>query len=597
MTAASGIETELVRPVAGLLRATIDVAVARGRGDLAGDLEAELAPHPVGEVLLPVVGESGRGKSRFVNALLGENVCPVGLETPPPVYVVLEHGPERGARAFGAGARDGRAVSVDGLADTIAADPDIARIEVTLPHPLLEQGLVIADCPGVGGLESAHGDVTLAVLSRADALVFVVDSGAPLSRRELGFLERATERIGAVLFVQTKVDAHVGWQEIIVENRALLAHHVPALAGGPFFAVSSLEKEDADRLADPELAAESGLPAVERALVGGVLARRSRLRLLNSLQSERLVLHRLDEPERAVCDAPSGPDSAERWIAAGRTALAAHAESTSGWHARFSLEFGKVQNRVYKETQRRFAELARSYETRVASETVDEDMLKRDLELAFAALATDLDTLLINSLEQLVGELMETFGVDPEGATFGSADRMPPIQIPDAMPSLSDPTQRYRNLSVLMGPTAVGRLLAPALGGSVVLGAGLGLGVGALILGVIERKRLGMQSRVDGRAIVHAALEAARIEIDAHIRDRVLDVQYRGQTMLEHAIERRRAELQTVLDHEVALQRATEDERRAVVERAQARMVETQPLWDMAAELTRRLTEARDAVR
>ena len=92
------------------------------------------------------------------------------------------------------------------MAETIAPDelrrwvtergnPDnrlnVEQVEVRLPHPLLERGIVLIDTPGIGGLNAAHAAATLAFLPVADALVFVTDASAELTAPELEFLASA----------------------------------------------------------------------------------------------------------------------------------------------------------------------------------------------------------------------------------------------------------------------------------------------------------------------------------------------------------------------------------------------------------------------
>ena len=113
-----------------------------------------------------------------------------------------------------------------------------ARIEVTHPAPLL-QYVSLLDTPGVGGLDPAHATVALDAVERATALLFVADASAPLSQPELDFLVAASERVDAVVFALTKVDAYPGWRRIADDNRALLRAHAPRFADAPWFPVSA----------------------------------------------------------------------------------------------------------------------------------------------------------------------------------------------------------------------------------------------------------------------------------------------------------------------------------------------------------------------
>ena len=67
-------------------------------------------------------------------------------------------------------------------------------VEVDGPVALLEK-LSIVDTPGVGGLDSVHGELAAEAAATATALLFVVDASAPFTRGELNFL-RPRRRAG-----------------------------------------------------------------------------------------------------------------------------------------------------------------------------------------------------------------------------------------------------------------------------------------------------------------------------------------------------------------------------------------------------------------
>ena len=54
-------------------------------------------------------------------------------------------------------------------------------VEVGLPHRMLRTGLAMVDTPGVGGLDSAHGFLTLGALRYAKGVVFVTDAAQELT--------------------------------------------------------------------------------------------------------------------------------------------------------------------------------------------------------------------------------------------------------------------------------------------------------------------------------------------------------------------------------------------------------------------------------
>ena len=85
-------------------------------------------------------------------------------------------------------------------------------MRIGTPHPLLADGLVLVDTPGVGGVFRGHTAATMAFLPSADAIIFVSDFTQPILRSELDFLRLAAAAVRSVgdddplLFVMTKSD-------------------------------------------------------------------------------------------------------------------------------------------------------------------------------------------------------------------------------------------------------------------------------------------------------------------------------------------------------------------------------------------------------
>ncbi|GAA1413877.1 isoniazid-induced dynamin-like GTPase IniA [Kitasatospora putterlickiae] len=222
------------------------------------------------------------------------------------MHVVVRHGERPRAEAFllpTAASPDGpdgvprpEPVPLERIAEYAAVDPatgrphrlDVHHVEVELPVPLLAAGLELVDTPGVGGLVSGHAQLALAALENADALVFVVDGSSELTRSELDFLARATERTAETVFVLTKTDSHDAWPTVLERNRELLARHAPRHADAPWFPVSNRARRDAAEAADAgelqdaeELLEESGFEPLDALLRRRIASRAAELRLAN----------------------------------------------------------------------------------------------------------------------------------------------------------------------------------------------------------------------------------------------------------------------------------------------------------------------------
>ena len=196
--------TDLAR-VARALDEGRKLAERHDRPDLGSHLEQ--ARKRLGEQVLSVavVGEFKRGKSTLVNALLQTDVCPIDADIVTAVPTVVRYGAEPSAAApssrWTGRAADSRRPAPSRSPSTWTGSPTssprprtraggarLRSVEVRLPHRLLKTGLSLVDTPGVGGLESAHGIVTLGALRATAGVIFVTDASQELTGPEVDFL-------------------------------------------------------------------------------------------------------------------------------------------------------------------------------------------------------------------------------------------------------------------------------------------------------------------------------------------------------------------------------------------------------------------------
>ena len=215
-------------------------------------------------VRVVLAGEFDTGKSSLVNALLQTAVCPQDADEVTVVPTLVRFGESAGATLhhFVEGSAP-QQVSLDSVADHVSMQGNprnrrrLSSVEITVPHRLLRTGLQLLDTPGVGGVDSGYGAVTLGALAGAQGLLFVTDAAAELSEPELEFLRDAVARIPAAACVVTKIDLYPHWRTIADRDRG---HLRAAGLDLPVFGVSSFVRQLART--SPELAQESGFPAL-----------------------------------------------------------------------------------------------------------------------------------------------------------------------------------------------------------------------------------------------------------------------------------------------------------------------------------------------
>jgi hypothetical protein len=269
----------IARAMADLDR-TRRMAAEADRADLVERLDRVRARLASEDIQVAVVGEFKQGKSTLVNALLRTDVCPVDVDIVTAVPTVVRYGvsPSVFAHTGEAGQTTTLSLSFAQLrrfvtegkteGDEGEDGATVRAVEVHLNRLLLRRGLSFIDTPGVGGLESAHGNLTLGVLQTARAALFVTDAGQELTAPELDFLRRTLERCPTVVIVVTKIDLHVEWRRIVELNRG---HLTRAGLNLPIVPVSSFLRLRAAERGDTALNAESGFPQLLNVLRRGVL--------------------------------------------------------------------------------------------------------------------------------------------------------------------------------------------------------------------------------------------------------------------------------------------------------------------------------------
>lgn len=139
------------------------------------------------QMSMVVLGEFNHGKSTVINALLGNEIVPMGITPTTSVITHLVHGEGQAEFVF-----DDERKRVDPAELRKALTEDAARnlryVEVPIASPFLEDGLVIVDTPGVNDISQQKAEITYGYVPRADIVVYVLDAAQALKRSEVTFI-------------------------------------------------------------------------------------------------------------------------------------------------------------------------------------------------------------------------------------------------------------------------------------------------------------------------------------------------------------------------------------------------------------------------
>jgi hypothetical protein len=284
------------------------------RPDLAARLEQAVARLRAGDAVVAVVGEFKQGKSTLVNALLRTDICPVDADVVTAVPTVLRLGRPASA-VLQVPAEDGGLTAVPVPFDQLhrhitEGGPAAPRsVEVRLDRRLLGAGLTFIDTPGVGGLDSAQGNLTLSMLATAGAALFVTDAAQELTAPEVDFLRRVLDRCPRAFLVLTKTDLYAQWRRIAEINEGHLA---AAGVDVPIVAVSSFLRMRAQARDSTPLNEESGFPALVGVLRREVLGAAEQRALTAARAELDFVVGQLRERVAAEHTAAATPSAGSR---------------------------------------------------------------------------------------------------------------------------------------------------------------------------------------------------------------------------------------------------------------------------------------------
>lgn len=253
-------------------------------------------------ITLVVLGEFKRGKSTFINALLGRNVLPTAIVPLTAIPTIIRYGRDTEARVvFETG--DVQAIPAEQIPEYVTERHNpknvkkVREVFLTDPSEYLRQGIILVDTPGVGSVYAHNTDAAYAYLPRADAGVFIISVDAPLGQTEVDYLRDIQKYVHKFVFVLNKVDIadKEDLQEALEFTRNTLAE-VTGMENPNLLTLSAKQALEGKLHGDPEKLKASRIAELERFLAGIIEKEKAALvlsasaskglRILNEFQLE-----------------------------------------------------------------------------------------------------------------------------------------------------------------------------------------------------------------------------------------------------------------------------------------------------------------------
>lgn len=178
-------------------------AQARHVGELIDKLKND-------DITVAVIGQFKRGKSTLSNAILGDEIMPVGIVPITSAVTKVKYGEKSAQVYFNNGAV--KDVDFDDLSHYISEqenqDNELGVKEVVLhsPSEFLKNGLTYVDTPGVGSFHKNNTEVAYEHMKESDAVIFLLSVDSPINQIEIDFLYNTREYAGKFYFAVNKVD-------------------------------------------------------------------------------------------------------------------------------------------------------------------------------------------------------------------------------------------------------------------------------------------------------------------------------------------------------------------------------------------------------
>ncbi len=491
-----------------------------------------------------VVGEFKRGKSTLVNALLQTAVCPVDADIVTAVPTLVRYGEPPGLTVYRQAEVGQEPVEEEAPLDQIAryvaesngmppsgAAAELGRLQsvtVQVPHRMLRSGLCMLDTPGVGGLDSVHGQLTLASLDRADAVLFVTDAAQELTAPEMAFLRTAIERGPVAALVVTKTDLYPHWRRIVELDRGHLADaglDLPVLPVSSFLRLRAAHQ--------PELNGESGFADLVEFLATAVVVpgtKRAAATVAHDVDFVAGQLAQESDAERVVLATPADSKEVLADLDRARRRAAGLTSPTATWQQSLADGIADLVADVEHDLQGRLRTVLREVESIIDEGDPRETWADIEVWLrrqaAIAGVANR--DLMMSRARELSEQVAEAFdleagtGLDLEvAATSASLDG---LELASAA-SLSMPGGRLGSLMVAarsavyvpMVLFGIGSVLLPVVavaGAAAALGAGIG---GKLIRD--ERKRQRLYRQQQAKAATRRYVDEVAFVMNKETRD------------------------------------------------------------------------------
>ena len=160
---------------------------------------------------LVVLGQFKRGKSTFINSILGDKLLPTSVVPLTSIVTLLKYGDKEQIEVI-FNDQSTRPITRDELPEYVTEkgnpknQKNVKQVEIAFPSQYLKDGVYLIDTPGVGSTFENNTEMTYNFLPKVDAALFLLAVDPPISHSELAFLNDVQNFVQKIFFIQNKID-------------------------------------------------------------------------------------------------------------------------------------------------------------------------------------------------------------------------------------------------------------------------------------------------------------------------------------------------------------------------------------------------------
>ncbi len=185
------------------------------------------------EILVPVLGIQGAGKSSFLNSILmDENVLPTDVDETTCVPVEVHYGENvHEAEVYFLG-KPKQTIKIEELEKYVhndynpANEMGVTKIILYNNSQIVKDNIVLVDLPGVGSLTPENQKTTIDYVNKLVAGIFMIRTNPPITRTEKNFINALWPKLSNTIFVQNK------WTDETLEDAEDAKEHNEGVLNG-----------------------------------------------------------------------------------------------------------------------------------------------------------------------------------------------------------------------------------------------------------------------------------------------------------------------------------------------------------------------------